>query len=139
MDSYISGKCACAKVRYRCLTAPVAMLNCPCRDCQVSSGAPFASGVVVMTADLEVDGSPASYSVRASSGQQATRSFCAECGTPLFTRSEANPQFTSIRFPSLDDASTFAPVLDIWTSSAQPWVCLDDKLPHFEQSPQRAN
>lgn len=113
------------------------MLNCHCRDCQLSSGAPFASGVVVMSADLEVDGSPASYSVRATSGRQTTRSFCAGCGTPLFTRSEANPQVTSIRFPSLEEASTFAPMLDIWTSSAQPWVCLDDKLPHFDRSPQQ--
>jgi hypothetical protein len=113
------------------------MLNCHCRDCQLSSGAPFASGFIVMSADIEVDGSPASYSVRASSGRQATRSFCADCGTPLFTRSESNPQFTSVRFPSLDDVSTFAPMLDIWTSSAQSWVCLDDNLPHFEQSPQQ--
>lgn len=137
MNSHLSGKCACGTVRYRCSSAPLAMLNCHCRDCQLSSGAPFASGVIVSSADLEVDGVPSNYSVRAGSGQQATRSFCAGCGTPLFTRSEANPQFTSIRFPTLDDASGFAPMLDIWTSSAQPWVCLDEKLPHFDQSPQQ--
>jgi hypothetical protein len=28
-------------------------------------------------------------------------------------------------------------MFDIWTSSAQPWVCLDDKLPHFDESPQQ--
>ena len=64
-----------------------------------------------------------------------TRTFCAECGTPLFTQSEANAQFTSIRFPSLDDGAAFAPMLDIWTSRAQPWVCLDSKIPHFAESP----
>jgi hypothetical protein len=135
MGSKFSGQCACSSVRYKCASAPLAMLNCHCRDCQVASGAPFASGVVALTADLQVDGSPASYSVRASSGMQTIRSFCARCGTPLFTRGEANPRFTSIRFASLDDSSSFAPMLNIWTSSSQPWVCLDEKLPHFEKSP----
>lgn len=77
-------------------------------------------GVVVMSADLAVSGTPNTYSVRASSGMITTRRFCGASGTPLFTRSEANSQFTSIRFPSLDDASGFAPMLDNWTSSAQP-------------------
>jgi hypothetical protein len=54
----------------------------------------------------------------------------------LFTQSEANPQFTSIRFPTLDDTSDFKPMLDIHTASAQQWVCLDPAIPHFPQSPQ---
>jgi hypothetical protein len=111
------------------------MLNCHCGDCQLSSGAPFASGVIVVTADLEISGIPTTYSVRASSGKLATRSFCPDCGTPLFTQGEANAQFTSIRFPTLEDPSAFAPMLDIWTSSAPRWVCLDEKIPHFAESP----
>ena len=134
-----SGRCACGAIRYTGAREPVAMLNCHCRDCQLSSGAPFASGIVVMTADLEISGTPKTYAVRASSGGFATRSFCADCGTPLFTSSDANPGFTSIRFPSLDDASEFKPMLDIYTASAQKWVCLDQAIPHFSQSPQQPN
>jgi hypothetical protein len=26
-------------------------------------------------------------------------------------------------------------MLDIWTSSAQPWVCLSQEIPHYPQSP----
>jgi hypothetical protein len=133
-----SGGCACGAIRYTGAREPLAMLNCHCSDCQISSGAPFASGIVVMTADLEVEGTPKTYAVRASSGGLATRGFCADCGTPLFTQSEANPQITSIRFPSLDDQSSFKPMLDIYTASAQPWVCLDQGIPHFPESPQRA-
>ena len=129
------GGCTCGAIRYECASAPIATLNCHCRDCQRASGAPFASGVVVMTSDLQVSGTPKTYSVRGSSGGLTTRSFCSECGTPLCTRGEANPAFTSIRFPSLDDPSAFQPLLDIWTSSAPSWVCLDERLPHFPQSP----
>ena len=136
MPLTLSGQCACGSVRYRCASAPIAMLNCHCRDCQLSSGAPFASGVVVYSADLHVAGTPGTHQVHGSSGMTTTRSFCGACGTPLFTRSESTSQFTSIRFPTLDDASAFAPMLDIWTSRAQPWVCLDDRIPHFAESPQ---
>ena len=132
----LSGGCACGAVRFTCSSAPVAMLNCHCRDCQQSSGAPFASGVVVLSADLRIMGTPATYSVRASSGMQTSRTFCSTCGTPLFTQGESNPAFTSVRFPSLDDPADFRPMLDIWTASAQPWVCLDKAIPQFQHSPQ---
>lgn len=138
MTVSFSGGCACGDVRYECSSEPLAMLNCHCRDCQRSSGAPFASGVVVPTNAVEIIGSPKAYSVRASSGVLATRSFCANCGSPLFTTGEAMPDFMSIRYTSFDDTSAFRPALDIWTSSAAPWVCLDEALPHFAQSPPRA-
>jgi len=137
MIAPLSGGCACGSIRYVCARAPVAMLNCHCRDCQLSSGAPFASGFIVLLSDVEITGTPMTYSVRAGSGSLATRSFCSACGTPLFTRGETAPEFMSIRFPTLDSPSEFQPMLDIWTSSAQPWVCLSKEIPHYLQSPQR--
>ena len=130
-----SGGCVCGSVRYVCTRPPVAMLNCHCRDCQRSSGAPFASGLVVRVSDMEINGTPKAYSVRAGSGKLATRSFCSECGSPLFTFSETAPEVMSIRFPTLDNQSEFHPMLDIWTSSAPAWVCLSQAIPHHSQSP----
>lgn len=137
MEHAFSGGCACGAIRYTGKQPPLAMINCHCTDCQLASGAPFASGIVVMTPDLAVTGTPKTYDVRAGGGGRSSRSFCADCGTPLFTTSEANAQFTSIRFPTLDDISDFKPMLDIFTASAQPWVCLDQTIPHFPQSPQQ--
>jgi hypothetical protein len=84
-------------------------------------------------------GHTATYAVPSSSGAETTRSFCASCGSPLFTTGEAMPDFTSIRFTTFDDPSDFRPALDIWTASAAPWVCLNDELPHFAHSPPRAD
>jgi hypothetical protein len=135
MTPPFSGGCVCGSIRYVCARAPVAMLNCHCRDCQRSSGAAFASGFIVKVSDVEITGTPRTYSVRAGSGSLATRSFCPDCGAPLFTRGEAAPEFMSIRFPTLDSAAEFRPMLDIWTSSAQPWVCLSQEIPHYPKSP----
>lgn len=135
MTQAISGGCACGAIRYVCNGDPVAMLNCHCRDCQTSSGAPFASGIVVRVSDTEVSGSPGTYSVQGSSGGTTTRSFCTRCGTPLFTRGELVPDLMSIRFASLDDQTGFKPMVDIWTSSAPPWVRLSEDIPHYPRSP----
>ncbi|GAB2914123.1 GFA family protein [Paraburkholderia jirisanensis] len=135
MTAPFAGGCACGSIRYACSRAPIATLNCHCLDCQRSSGAPFASGFIVRMSDVTVTGTPKTYSVRASSGRLATRSFCTDCGSPLFTYGEAAPDVMSIRFPTLDNQSEFQPMLDIWTSSAQPWVCLDQAISHYPQSP----
>jgi hypothetical protein len=134
MNAPFSGGCACGSIRYVCTREPVAMLNCHCRDCQLSSGTAFASGVIVLVSDTKITGTPKTYSVRATSGRLATRSFCSHCGSPLFTRGEASPEYVSIRFSTLDDQSEFQPTLDIWTSSAQPWVCLSQAIPHYPVS-----
>ena len=36
--SDFSGGCACGGVRYDCSSAPAAMVNCHCRDCQRAGG-----------------------------------------------------------------------------------------------------
>jgi hypothetical protein len=138
MTPPFSGACACGSVRYACLRAPVAMLNCHCRDCQRFSGAPFASGFIIPASDVEITGTPKDYSVQAGNGTVVTRSFCPDCGTPLFTRGASAPEFLSIRFPTLDDQAEFRPMLDIWTSSAQSWVCFDENMAQYPESPKRA-
>ncbi|TRX03301.1 GFA family protein [Candidatus Methylobacter oryzae] len=138
MTTPFSGGCACGKIRYICTAAPIAMLNCHCQDCQISSGAPFASGIIVALASTQVKGAPSTYTVTAISGGKTVRSFCDTCGTPLFTRGEAIPDFMSIRFPTLDDPTMFKPMLDIFVSRAQPWTCVDTNIPQFEMSPPSA-
>lgn len=135
MTTPFSGGCACGSIRYVCSRTPMAMLNCHCLDCQRSSGAPFASGFIVAAPDIEITGAPKTHSVLAGSGGVATRSFCAQCGSPLFTYSTVNPGFLSVRFPTLDNTTEFQPLLDIWTASAQPWVCLSQAIPQYPQLP----
>lgn len=123
------GGCACGAIRYACNAEPIAMLNCHCKDCQRSSGAPYASGFIVPVDAMEIRGETASFAVRAGSGALTTRRFCPACGSPLFASGEGAPELMSVRFSTLDDGEQFLPQLDIWTSSAQQWACMDPALP----------
>lgn len=131
-----TGGCACGAVRYQSTAEPVVMLHCHCRDCQRSSGGPYASFVVVpreafqiTQGELRYHGSPSE------AGGQTRRGFCAECGSPVGGIPDAVPGIMAIRVGSLDDPGWFVPQMDVWTSDAQTWDQMNPALPKFEKYP----
>ncbi len=131
-----SGGCACGAVRYESSAAPVAMLHCHCRDCQRSSGGPFASFVVVMKDAFRLTkGTLKFYGSPSEKGGKTRRGFCEECGSPVEGTPDTMPDIVAIRVGSLDDPSGFSPQIDVWTVDAQPWDRMDPALPKFEKYP----
>ena len=138
MDVPFFGGCACGAVRYECSAAPVAMVNCHCRDCKHAGGTGFSPTVVVPADSFRLlRGEPKRYSITADSGHTAHRAFCGECGAPLFASSSARRDFLGIRAGSLDDPSWFKPQAEVWAASAQPWDQLGAVVPHFAHSRER--
>jgi hypothetical protein len=123
--SVFSGGCACGAVRYDCSTSPITMVNCHCRDCQRASGSAYSPTVLIPTATFRlVRGEPRYHEITAANGNIVRRTFCAECGSPLFASSSAHPEMTGVRAGSLDDPSWFRAERDVWIGSAQPWDVL---------------
>ncbi len=130
-----SGGCACGAIRYEGSTAPIAVLNCYCRDCQRSSGTGLSTVAIVPTDSLRLlRGTPRQHTSIADSGNEVKREFCPECGTPLFARGGIPSQLMAIKVGSLDDPGWCVPTLDIWTQSAQPWSTLHPSLPKFPKN-----
>ena len=137
--SQFSGGCACGAVRYECSSAPVAMVNCHCRDCQRAGGAGYSPTVVVNRKHFHLNrAQPKYYEVTAQSGKTARRAFCSECGSPLFASSTARPDYVGIRAGSLDDPSWFRATVDVWTASAQSWDVLSAHTTKFAGNPTRS-
>lgn len=133
MDVPFFGGCACGAVRYQCSAAPLAMVNCHCRDCQHAGGSGFSPIVVVPAPSFKLlNGDPKFHAMRAASGHTARRAFCPECGAPLFASTSARDDFVAIRAGGLDDPSWFRPQAEIWIASAQPWDHLAPGVPHFQ-------
>jgi hypothetical protein len=129
-----AGGCACGAIRYEGSAAPIAVLNCHCRDCQRTSGTGHSTVAVVPTDSLRLlRGTPRSHASTADSGNEVKREFCPECGSPLFARGGI-PAFVAINVGSLDDPSWCVPTLDIWTHSAQPWDVMNPALPKFPKN-----
>jgi hypothetical protein len=120
----ITGGCLCGKIRYEADVEWFLAVRCHCRDCQYVSGGEPAAVLSVVRGALRVQGEPRVYLSKGNSGVAVFRSFCADCGTPLFAGNDKNAGF-AIKLGSLDEPSEFAPAVHVWTSSAQPWHHID--------------
>jgi hypothetical protein len=131
----VSGGCLCKAVRYRISAEPIITRVCWCRVCQylgagsgtVNTG--FARNGIAVTGELSV------YQSIAASGNVMRRRFCAVCGTPVFSESEARPGLVFVRSGTLDDASLINPAMTIWTAMAPRWACMDSTIPKFDEQP----
>jgi hypothetical protein len=68
-------------------------------------------------------------------GRDVTCLFCGDCGTRLFHRPARNLEIINVKPGTLDDTRWLKPVGNLWTSSAQPWVCLGDRILNYEGQP----
>ncbi len=136
MTGFVGG-CMCGKVRYRSEADPMAFVLCHCRECQYVSGGAAASVVVVPTAALSLtQGAVKGYSSVGENGKGVTRQFCPDCGTPMFSVLESNPDIKVLKAGTMDDASGLKPAMTLWTHSAQPWAHVDPGIPSFDKQPE---
>ena len=129
------GGCRCGAVRYVCNSEPAMMAHCHCRDCQYSSGGPYATLVIVPEDSLEITGTVKDFSLTADSGKDVTRKFCPECGTPVFSKPEVLEGMMVIKAPSMDDPSWIEPAFHMFTDSDQPWTEVSGEIPSFGKGP----
>ena len=129
-----TGRCLCGAVSFTLSAEPLVTRVCWCRDCQLLA----ANGTVnlmVPAEALSVSGALSEYTRQADSGNEVTRQFCPQCGTHLFAKVSARPQFRVVRAGNLDEPSSVKPAMNIWANSAPSWACLDPALERVAQQP----
>ena len=126
-----TGGCLCGAIRFQIDTDDISSAKCYCRDCQYVSGGEPAAVVRVPCNSLKVDGEPKEYRSKADSGAEVFRSFCPQCGTPLFAGHENFADYINIKVGALDDPTTFKAQILVWPESAQPWHTVDGSIPHI--------
>jgi hypothetical protein len=132
----LDGRCLCGAVTYSSEAEPVFTAVCHCRDCQRQHGTAFALVVGAPADAFSVQGETASYvTVGEDHGKDVERRFCPECGSPVFSQSEAFPGVMIVKAGTLDDTSWLEPQLEIWGSSAQPWVPEAEGRPRLQRGP----
>jgi hypothetical protein len=132
----ITGGCRCGAVRYTIDAAePLFTRHCWCRDCQYISAGSGTVNVFFPSDKVTVEGALSDYVSQAESGNVMHRQFCAACGTPMFTQSEARRQFIGVRAGSLDDPELGKPQMAIWVASAPSWAAFAEGVPQEPKQP----
>ncbi len=136
MGEQVAGGCACGAIRFRFdRGASPSAHHCHCLDCQRATGSAFATFCIVPAPAFELEGTPAVWRVSGESGGGVERSFCATCGSQLFSQVEVMPGAFFVKTGALDDASWVEPASSFWSSSAQPWCPANPDIPAHERNP----
>ena len=130
----LTGRCLCGATRFRINGRVGAVGYCHCGQCRRASGTAFASNANVARANIEfLSGLDDVTEYESSPGK--FRAFCSRCGSPVYSRSTADPDNLRIRLGLLDQDPGRRALAHLWVSSKAPWFEIADQLPQFPEGP----
>ena len=131
----ITGGCLCGRVRYTVTGEPAFSGLCHCRNCQRYTGSAFEALIAFPAASVGVRGELKTYDDTGDSGQPVHRHFCPNCGSGVVNEVDVLPGVMIVLAGTLDDPAAFKPAMDVYWSSAQPWVHASVERKRFPKMP----
>ena len=126
----LEGGCLCGGVRFRITGKLGPAGHCHCKMCQRASGSAFASNAPVRTRYFELEAGTELVSEYESSPGKF-RAFCRRCGSPVYSRRDAEPEIRRIRLGTLDADPGRRPLAHVWVGDKAPWHTIADDLPQY--------
>ena len=132
------GRCRCGQVRIRLRARPLITMACHCTGCQRMTAGAFSLSALYPISGFEVtEGKPVIGGLHGA----ARHFFCPYCMSWLFTLPEGTDDLVNLRATMLDDARSFSPFIETFTSEMLPWaktpaVHSFEKFPPMEQFPE---
>ena len=130
-DTERAGHCLCGAVRFTARGEPKWVAHCHCESCRRATSAAFATyagypaDAVTWTA-----AAPRAYA----SSPGVTRTFCANCGTPMSFAGERWPGEIHLFATSFDAPDSLVPQVHVYTEEQLSWVHLADGLPRIAKN-----
>ena len=140
MPDPVTGGCLCGKIRYAVSQPLHNVIACHCTHCQKASGAGASHNAPVPTSAVTfTSGKPKLFEDTAQSGNILRRYFCGDCGSPIYSQRAKTPEMMTLKVGTLDAPRDMKLVMNIWTSSARPWMTIDPATEcHPENRPVRS-
>jgi hypothetical protein len=119
-----SGRCLCGAIQYEGDTEIKSTSVCHCTDCQRQTGTTSSLVIEVVEEAFIVSGDSLKTftTVGTDHGSNTYRSFCGNCGSPIYSRIEAFPGTVFIKAGTLNDTTWLNPTEELWCKSQQLWV-----------------
>jgi hypothetical protein len=84
---------------------------------------------------IKVQGELKTYQDTGDSGQPVFRRFCPNCGSGVIADVNVLPGMTLVLAGTLDDPTAFTPTMEVFCSSAQPWMSTGGERARFPKMP----
>jgi hypothetical protein len=128
----ISGSCLCDSIRFRIRGELGPVGYCHCSMCRKANGSAFSTNGIVRRRDFSfMRGDELIQEYESSPGR--FRAFCSRCGSPIYSRVDAQPEALRVRLGTLDCDPGRRPAGHVWVGSKAPWHTISDDLPQFEK------
>lgn len=118
----IDGGCHCGAIAYEADIDPDYVVICHCTDCQAMSGAPYRVNVPVLLENFTLRGEPSRYEKVGSSGARSVTTFCAVCGSPIYSSRLEGGRHVNLRLGGVRQRAQLTPRLQGFCLSAMPWA-----------------
>ncbi len=127
------GGCACGEIRYTLASEPLFVHCCHCLNCQRQTGSAFVINVLIESGRVELlAGEPQRVDVPREGDTPPQWIFrCPACQVAVYSV-YTHPGVFFVRAGTLDDPSSVAPDVHIFTRSKLPWVTLPESVPAFD-------
>jgi hypothetical protein len=118
-------------VRYRLTSEPLFVHCCHCLNCQRQTGSAFVINLLIEADRVELTGEPQPVDVPRDDGSKQRIYRCPTCQVAVFSE-YGRPGVRFVRAGTLDEPSTVAPDVHIYTRSKVPWLTIPDGVPAFD-------
>ena len=132
MSDMREGGCACGEIRYRLRSDPLFVHCCHCLNCQRQTGSAFVINLLIEADRVEpLSGEPEPVDVPRDDGSTQRIHRCPVCQVAVYSE-YGRPEVRFVRGGTLDEPSSVAPDVHIFTRSKLPWVTLPEDVPAVE-------
>ncbi len=130
----LKGSCLCNSIQYEIHGELGPTMMCHCSKCRKANGSAYAVNAAVKTDEFHfVKGKELVSEFESSPG--VFRTFCKQCGSPLYSRRPSQPELLRFRIGTLDTSVEVKPIAHIFVGSKASWDGVHDDIPQYEERP----
>lgn len=128
----IEGGCLCGGIRYRYDGEIEEISICHCSQCRKAQGSAFAAVSPVAAAGFHILAGAEMLKEYRSSPDKV-RVFCSNCGSPIYSAKDDQPQIRRLRLGTVDTPVACANAFHIFADSKASWWDIGGDLPRYAQ------
>jgi hypothetical protein len=107
---------------------------CHCKRCQRRTGTAFSASALTDPGSFAITRGDDAVRTHRPADDGWHKSYCAECGSQLFTTHPENADLVAVRMGALDEDPGIRPGVHQFVDYAPPWAPVpDDGLPRFPE------
>ena len=123
-----TGRCLCGAFEYEVTGSFGDVRYCHCSKCRRSNGTAFSANARIHRSQWTLRG-PREQITEYEHDPGLFKAFCARCGSPLYARSDRDPDHVRVRLGGFEGALDARITAHVWVGSKAPWYEIGDSLP----------